>query len=240
MARDARLDGRVALITGASRGIGAAIARRFASEGARPVLAARSVAGLEEVDDEIRSDSDGARSATLVEVDLAEAGAADRLAAAIADRFGRLDILVANAALLGTLGPMHQIDPKEWDRVLAVNLSANFHLIRAFDPVLRAVEAGRAIFVGSGAAQSGHPYWGSYAVSKAGLKTMALSWAAETAKTRLRVNVVDPGSTRTAMRAQALPGEDPAGLKPPDALGDIFVALAAADCSRHGEVVRGY
>ncbi len=240
MARDARLDGRVALITGASRGIGAAIARRFASEGARPVLAARSVAGLEEVDDEIRSDSDGARSATLVEVDLAEAGAADRLAAAIADRFGRLDILVANAALLGTLGPMHQIDPKEWDRVLAVNLSANFHLIRAFDPVLRAVEAGRAIFVGSGAAQSGHPYWGSYAVSKAGLKTMALSWAAETAKTRLRVNVVDPGSTRTAMRAQAFPGEDPAGLKPPDALGDIFVALAAADCSRHGEVVRGY
>ena len=239
MARDARLDGRVALITGASRGIGAAIARRFASEGARPVLAARSVAGLEEVDDEIRSDSDGARSATLVEVDLAEAGAADRLATAIADRFGRLDILVANAALLGTLGPMHQIDPKEWDRVLAVNLSANFHLIRAFDPVLRAVEAGRAIFVGSGAAQSGHPYWGSYAVSKAGLKTMALSWAAETAKTRLRVNVVDPGSTRTAMRAQAFPGEDPAGLKPPDALGDIFVALAAADCSRHGEVVRG-
>ena len=239
MARHARLDGRVALITGAPRGIGAAIARRFASEGARPVLAARSVGGLEEVDDEIRSDSDGARSATLVEVDLAVAGAADRLAAAIADRFGRLDILVANAALLGTLGPMHQIDPKEWDRVLAVNLSANFHLIRAFDPVLRAVEAGRAIFVGSGAAQSGHPYWGSYAVSKAGLKTMALSWAAETAKTRLRVNVVDPGSTRTAMRAQAFPGEDPAGLKPPDALGDIFVALAAADCSRHGEVVRG-
>ena len=240
MARDARLDGRVALITGASRGIGAAIARRFASEGARPVLAARSVGGLEEVDDEIRSDSDGARSATLVEVDLAEAGAADRLAAAIADRFGRLDILVANAALLGTPGPMHQIDPKEWDRVLAINLSANFHLIRAFDPVLRAVEAGRAIFVSSGAAQGGHPYWGSYAVSKAGLETMALSWAAETAKTRLRVNVVDPGSTRTAMRAQAFPGEDPAGLKPPDALGDTFVALAAADCSRHGEVVRGY
>ena len=240
MARDARLDGRVALITGASRGIGAAIARRFASEGARPVLAARSVGGLEEVDDEIRSDSDGARSATRVEVDLAEAGAADRLAAAIADRFGRLDILVANAALLGTPGPMHQIDPKEWDRVLAINLSANFHLIRAFDPVLRAVEAGRAIFVSSGTAQGGHPYWGSYAVSKAGLETMALSWAAETAKTRLRVNVVDPGSTRTAMRAQAFPGEDPAGLKPPDALGDIFVALAAADCSRHGEVVRGY
>ena len=240
MAAPRRLDGRVALITGASRGIGAAIARRFAREGAQPVLAARSVGGLEEVDDAIRTDSGGARSATLVEVDLAEANAADRLAAAIAERFGRLDILVANAALLGTLGPMHQIDPKEWDRVLAVNLSANFHLIRAFDPVLRAVEAGRAIFVSSGAAQGGHAYWGGYAVSKAGLESMALCWAAETAKTRLRVNLVDPGDTRTAMRAAAFPGEDPTSVKPPEALGDIFVTLAAADCDRHGDVVRGY
>ena len=228
MAPTPRLEGRVALITGASRGIGAAIARRFAAEGSTPVLAARSVGGLEEIDDEIRAASGGARSATLVEIDLADAGAAGKLAAAIAERFGRLDILVANAGTLGTLGPMHQIDPKEWDRVLAVNLSANFHLIRAFDPVLRAVEAGRAIFVGSGAARGGHPYWGSYAVSKAGLETMALSWAAETAKTRLRVNVVDPGGTRTAMRAAAYPGEDADRLKPPDALGDIFVALAAA------------
>ena len=240
MAAPPRLDGRVALITGASRGIGAAIARRFASEGARLVLAARSVGGLEEVDDAIRADSGDARSATLVEVDLARAGAADSLAAAIAERFGRLDILVANAALLGTLGPMHQIDPKEWDRVLAVNLSANFHLIRAFDPALRAVEAGRAIFVSSGAARGGHAYWGSYAVSKAGLETMALSWAAETAKTPLRVNLVDPGGTRTAMRAAAFPGENPASVKRPEALGDIFVALAAADCDRHGEVLRGY
>ncbi|MDE0058272.1 MAG: SDR family NAD(P)-dependent oxidoreductase [Defluviicoccus sp.] len=240
MAAPPRLDGRVALITGASRGIGAAIARRFSSEGALPVLAARSVGGLEEVDDAIRAASGGARSATLVEVDLAEASAADRLAAAIAERFGRLDILVANAAQLGTLAPMHQIDPREWDRVLAVNLGANFHLIRALDPALRAVEAGRAIFVGSGAGRLALPYWGSYAVSKAGLETMALAWAAETAKTRLRVNVVDPGGTRTGMRAQAFPGEDPASLKPPDALGDVFVALAAADCERHGEVIRCY
>ena len=240
MAPALRLEGRVALITGASRGIGAAIARRFAAEGARPVLAARGVGGLEEVDDEIRAASGGDRSATLVEIDLADAGAADRLAAAISERFGRLDILVANAGMLGTLGPMHQIDPKEWDRVIAVNLSANFRLIRAFDPVLRAVEAGRAIFVGSGAGRGARPYWGGYAVSKAGQETMALSWAAETARTRLRVNVVDPGGTRTAMRAAAYPGEDPETLKPPDALGDIFVDLAAADCTRHGEVVRAY
>ncbi len=240
MAPAPRLEGRVALITGASRGIGAAVARRFAAEGARLVLAARSTGGLEEVDDQIRAAPGGAGPAALVEVDLAEADAADRLAVAIAGRFGRLDILVANAGTLGTLGPVHQIDPREWERVLAVNLGANFRLIRAFDPILRAVDAGRAIFVGSGAARGAHAYWGGYAASKAGLETMALSWAAETAKTRLRVNIVDPGATRTAMRAAAFPGEDPRTLKPPEALGGIFVSLAAADCTRHGEVVRAY
>ena len=233
-----RLDGRIALITGASRGIGAALARRFAAEGARLVLAARTTGGLEEVDDEIRATHGQDAAPTLVKVDLEAGDDIDRLAAGISQRFGRLDILVANAGLLGTLGPIHQIEPAEWDRVMAVNLNANFRLMRMFDPILRAVDAGRAIFVGSGAAHGKRPYWGSYAVSKAGLEMMAMVWAAETEKTRLRVNVVDPGATRTGMRAIAYPGEDPMTLKPPEALGEVFVELASVSCRRHGEVVR--
>ena len=231
-----RLGGRVALITGASRGIGAAVAKRFAAEGARLVLAARSPGGLEEVDDDIRAALGANAAPTLVVHDLADADGIDRLAAAVAARFGRLDVLVGNAALLGTPGPVHQIAPEEWDRVLAVGLGANWRLIRAFDPALRAAAAGRAIFVGSGAA-SGRAYWGAYAAAKAALRALALTWAAETAKTRLRVNVADPGPTRTAMRAAAFPGEDPATLPAPEALGDLFVDLASPSCRRHGEIV---
>ena len=229
-----RLKGRIALITGASRGIGAAVARRFAAEGARLVLAARTGGGLEEVDDEIRADLGEDAAPTLVKVDLSDGEEIDRLAAAIAERFGRLDILVGNAGL----GPVHQIDPAEWERVLAVNLSANWRLARAFDPALRAVDAGRAIFVGSGASQGKRPYWGTYAVSKVALETMALIWAGETERTRLRINLVNPGATRTAMRAAAFPGEDPRTVKAPDALGDVFVDLASPSCRRHGEVIQ--
>ncbi len=235
-----RLDGRIALITGASRGIGAAVAKRFAAEGARLVLAARTTGGLEEVDDEIRAALGADAAPTLVKVDLSVAEDIDRLAMAISERYGRLDILVGNAGLLGTIGPIHQIEPAEWDRVLAVNLSANWRLVRVFDPILRAVDAGRAIFVGSGAAHGKRAYWGTYAISKAGLEMMALIWAGETEKTRLRVNVIDPGAVRTGMRATAFPGEDPARLKPPDALGEVFVELASPSCRRHGEVVHAY
>ncbi len=233
-----RLAGRVALITGASRGIGEAIARRFAAEGARLVLAARTTGGLEEVDDRIRAACGQDAAPTLVTLDLADDDGIERLAAAVAERFARLDILIGNAGMLGTMTPMHQIEPKEWRQALDVNLTANWRLIRAFDPALRASDAGRAVFVTSGAARGARPYWATYAISKAALETMVLSWAAENARTAMRINLIDPGATRTAMRAEAYPGEDPMTLKLPDDVAGLFVDLAESDCTRHCEVVR--
>jgi NAD(P)-dependent dehydrogenase (short-subunit alcohol dehydrogenase family) len=238
MAGAGRLAGRIALITGASRGIGEAVARRFAAEGAHLVLVARTTGGLEEVDDRIRAESGEDAAPTLVTLDLADENGIDRLAGAIAERFRRLDVLIANAGILGTMTPMHQIDPGEWQRVLDINLSANWRLIRAFDPALRASDAGRAVFLTSGAAHGARPYWAGYAVSKAALESMVLSWAAENAQTAMRINLVDPGATRTAMRAAAYPGEDPMTLKTPDDVAGLFVDLAEPGCSRHGEVVR--
>jgi NAD(P)-dependent dehydrogenase (short-subunit alcohol dehydrogenase family) len=228
-----RLPGRLALITGASRGIGAAVARRFAAEGAHIIAVARTVGALEELDDDIRK-LGGA--ATLVPLDLREFDKVDQMAAALYERFGRVDILVGNAALLGTLTPMQQIRPEEWSRVLDINLTANWRLIRAMDPLLRMSDAGRAIFVTSGVVRGVFPYWGSYAVSKAALEMMVKVWAGEVAKTRLRVNLVDPGVVRTKMRAAAFPGENPEKLRPPEAVTGLFVELAAAECQRHGEV----
>ncbi len=228
------LSGRVALITGASRGIGAAVAVRFAAEGARVVLAARTRGGLEDVDDAIRSGGRGA--ATLLELDLAEPDSADGIGPALANRFGRLDILVANAGYLGELAPIHQFDDDLWSRAMAVNLDANRRLIRGLDPLLRASDAGRAIFVTSD--RIGRPYWGAYAAGKAALEAVALCWAAETRRTGMRINLVDPGATRTRLRSEAYPGEDPATLKAPEAVAGVFVDLAAPDCRRHGEIVR--
>ena len=229
-----RLADKVALITGASRGIGAAVAVRFAQEGAQLVLVARTVGGLEEVDDHVQKA--GGR-ATLVPMDLSEAGKIDQMAASIHQRWGRLDILVGNAALLGTLSPMGHLEPKEWARVLDVNLTANWRLIRAMDPLLRMSDAGRAIFVTSGVARGVFPYWGAYAASKAGLEQMVRTWAGEIAKTDVRVNLLDPGIVRTRMRAQAFPGEDPDKVKPPEAVADAFLELALESCTRHGELV---
>jgi len=232
-----RLAGRIALITGASRGIGAAIARRYAAEGAQVILTARTTAGLEEVDDAIRSASGGANSATLVPLDLREADEIDKLAPAIAQRFGRLDVLVGNAGLLGTMTPLAQIEPAEFAEVMAVNLTANWRLIRALQPLLLASPSGRAIFVTTAAA-GGRAYWGTYAISKTGLEAMARTWAEEMANTKLRINVVDPGATRTAMRAAAYPGEDPMTLPAPDEMVDVFVELAEESCIRNGERLR--
>lgn len=233
-----RLAGRIALITGASRGIGAAVAQRFAAEGAQLVLVARTVGGLEEVDDAVREA--GGRAATLVPLDLREFDKIDQLGASLYERFGRLDVLVGNAAVLGMLSPLGHVAPKVWETTLDINLTANWRLIRSLDPLLRRAEAGRAIFVTSGAAAGAPAYWGPYAASKAALETLVRTYAAEVAKTALRVNLLDPGVVRTALRAQAFPGEDPMTLPAPETVTGAFVELAAADCTRNGELVRAY
>lgn len=228
-----RLAGHRCLITGASRGIGRAVAERFAAEGAELILVGRTQGALEEVDDAIRAA--GGR-ASLVPGDLTEPGIIERMGAAVFERWGRLDVLVGNAAVLGTLTPVPHIDPAVWDQVLGVNLTANFRLIRAFDPLLRAADAGRAVFLTSGVS-GGRAYWGTYAVSKAALEALVRTYAEEVAKTGVRVNLVNPGATRTRMRATAYPGEDPQALKPPEAVADAILALALPNCERNGELV---
>ncbi|PWC52790.1 SDR family NAD(P)-dependent oxidoreductase [Azospirillum sp. TSO22-1] len=230
-----RLAGRYALITGASRGIGAAVAKRFAQEGAHVILTARTVGGLEEVDDAIKQAT--GTNATLVPLDLRKFDQIDALGAAIYERFGRLDIVVGNAGVLETLGPVAQFDPKLWTRILDTNVTANYRLIRSMDRLLRASDAGRAIFVTSGAAKEPYPYWGPYAASKAALEMMVKTYAMEIAKSNLRVNLLDPGIVATKLRLQAFPGEDQAKLRAPEDVTDRFVDLAEPACTRHGEVV---
>jgi len=229
-----RLGGRVALITGASRGLGAAVARRFAAEGAQLVLVARTVGGLEEVDDEVRA---AGGSATLVPLDLTDFDAIDRLGQSLHERFGRLDILVANAAVLGTLSPVGHVSPRDWAQVIGLNLTANWRLIRSLDPLLRASDAGRAIFVTDAVARAPRAFWGAYAASKAGLEALVRVYADETERSSLRVNLLDPGPLRTKLRARAYPGENPENQPAPESVTDLFVMLAEASCRRHGESV---
>jgi NAD(P)-dependent dehydrogenase (short-subunit alcohol dehydrogenase family) len=228
------LDGKIALITGASRGVGAAVAERFAREGAHIVLAARTVGGLEEVDDKVRA---AGGSATLVPVDLRDVIKIDELAAALFDRYGRLDVLVGNAAEFGVFSPLAHIDPATWAEVMDLNLTANWRLIRAMDPLLRTAPAGRAMFVTSGVVRRASAYWGPYAVSKAGLEMLVKIYAGEIATTRVRANLIDPGVVRTRLRARAFPGEDPSRLPPPESVTEAFLALASTECTRNGEVV---
>ena len=229
-----RLEGRIALITGASRGIGAAVAKHFAREGAHVILVARTTSDLEAIDDSVQADGG---TATLVPLDLTEFAAIDQMGAAIAERFDRLDVLVGNAAILGTLSPIWHTDPETWERTFAVNVTANWRLIRAFDPILRASDSGRAIFVTSGVGSRAIPYYGAYAASKAALNRMVETYAAEVTKTKLKVNLIDPGVVRTAMRAQTFPGEDPAGLPPPESVTEAFVRLAGSRVRSHGKIV---
>jgi NAD(P)-dependent dehydrogenase (short-subunit alcohol dehydrogenase family) len=233
-----RLAGRLALITGASRGIGAAVAKRFAAEGAHVILTARTAGALEEVDDAIQKETGS--NATLVPMNLMEFDKIDQLGQAIYDRFGKLDIVVGNAAVLETLGPIATYDPKHWQRIMDTNVTANYRLIRSLDRLLRASDAGRAIFVTSGAAQSPYPYWGPYAASKAALEMIVQTYAMEVAKSNLRVNLVDPGVVRSRLRTQAFPGEDPQTLPPPESVTGPFVDLADPACTRNGEIVKAY
>jgi NAD(P)-dependent dehydrogenase (short-subunit alcohol dehydrogenase family) len=198
------------------------------------VLVARTAGGLEEIDDGIRA---AGGSATLVPMDLRDHEAIDRLGAALFERYGKLDIMVGNAGLLGTLTPIAQVKPAEWAEVLDVNVTANWRLIRIMDPLLRAADAGRAMFVTSTVGHAVRAYWATYAVSKAALEMMVGIYAAELQKTNLRVNLINPGAVRTRMRAKAYPGEDPETLKTPDEITDVFVELAEPACTRHGETV---
>ena len=229
-----RLAGKIALITGASRGIGAAVAERFARESAHLVLAGRTVGGLEETDDRVRA---AGGSATLVPLDLRDFIKIDELAAALYERYGRLDILVGNAGEFGTFSPLGHIDPVLWAEVVDLNLTANWRLIRAMDPLLRAAEHGRAVFVTSAIAREAPPYYGPYAVSKAGLETMVRIYAGEVARTRVRVNLIDPGPLRTRLRARIFPGEDARKLAPPESIDEAFLELVLPECSRNGEIV---
>ncbi len=229
-----RLTGTVALITGASRGIGAAVAERFAAEGAHVVLAARTTGGLEEVDDRIRALGG---SATLVPLDLRDFIKIDELAARLYERYGRLDILVGNAGEFGTFSPLGHIDPKLWGEVIELNLTANWRLIRAMDPLLRASPAGRAIFVTSRLGRDALPYYGPYAVAKAGLETLVRIYAGEIARTPVRANLIDPGIVRTRLRARIFPGEDPERLPSPESVAQAFIDLALPDCAMNGAIV---
>jgi NAD(P)-dependent dehydrogenase (short-subunit alcohol dehydrogenase family) len=230
-----RLAGRLAVITGASRGIGAAVARRFAAEGCQLVLVARTVGGLEAVDDDLRRM--GAPPATLVPLDLPDFPRIDDLGRALFERFGRVDILVANAGVLGALGPVAQAELKVWERAFALNVMANYRLLRSFDLLLRRSDAGRVIVVTDKAARQTTPYWGAYAASKAALETIALTYAAEMKHTPVKINLLDPGVVGTALRAKAFPGEDPCHLPAPETVAEAFVELAEASCQRHGETI---
>lgn len=228
------LQDRIALVTGASRGIGRAAALAFAETGAHVVAVARTQGALEELDDEIRAR--GGAPATLVPLDLKDMAALDRLGAALHERWGKLDVLFGNAGILGDLTPLGHVDPKTWDTLMAVNVTANWRLIRSLDPLLRASDAGRAIFVSSGAAHKCTAYWGPYSVSKAALEALARTYAAETVETPVRVMLVNPGPLRTRMRASAMPGEDPETLRTPDDLAPHIVRLASPEWSETGKL----
>lgn len=224
---EARLQGRICLITGASRGIGAAVAKAFAAEGAQTILVARTQGGLEAVAKEIIAA--GGASPALFPLDLTDDKGIAQLADAINRQFGRLDVLVANAGMLGVLGPLAQSDEKKFSQTINLNLVANYNLIRALDPLLRQSASAAAIFVSAGVARTVTPYWGAYAISKVALEHMAQLYAAETGKTSVKVHIIDPGAARTKLRAEAFPGEPPESQPAPEAITNTFVEMAMAD-----------
>lgn len=231
---DTPLSGRIALVTGASRGIGRAVALGLAKSGAHVILAARSLGALEAVDDEIRA-LGGA--ATLLQLDLKKGDRVDQLGPTIYQRWERLDILIANAGILGPLSPLGHTTDEGFLSTIDINLNANWRLIRTLDPLLKRSDAGRAVFVTSGAASGKYAYWGAYSASKAGLEALVKTWAAELQSTSVKANLINPGATRTQMRAKAFPGEDPATLPAPEDLVPLFLELASPQCERNGGII---
>ena len=228
------MEGRIALVTGASRGIGRAAALALAQAGAHVILVARTVGGLEDADDEIQKIGG---TATLVPMNLRDSDAIDRLGASIYERWGRLDAFLGNAGVLGQLTPLAHLEPKTFQEVMEVNVTANWRLIRSLDPVLRQSEAGRVLFVTSGAARKHTPFWGPYAVSKAALESLALTYAAECEGSKVKVNLFNPGPVRTAMRKKAMPGEDPNSLPAPENLAPHIVEMLSPSYDRNETVI---
>ena len=225
---------RIILITGASRGIGYAAALNLAKQGAHIVATARTQGGLEDLDDAIKADGG---LCTLVPMDLKDYDAIDRLGAALNERFGRIDGLFANAGALGDITPVPHVTPKTWDNVFAVNTTANYRLIRSMDPLLRASDAGRALFVSTSVAQTPRAFWGAYGASKAALETFVSAYAQEVSVTNLKVNLLNPGATRTAMRAKAMPGEDPSTLPAPEELAPLIAEMLSPNYDKTDEIV---
>ena len=227
------LANRIALVTGTSRGIGHAAAIALAKAGAHVVATARTVGGLEELDNSIKA---AGGSATLVPLELRDVEGIARLAAALDERYGRLDVLIGNAALGASNSPLDHFHPNEWDEVIAVNVTANWHLIRFFNPLLRKSDAARAVFLTSGAGTNPRPYRGLYSTSKAALEAMVRTYAGETAATSIKVNLFNPGATRTRMRAAVMPGEDPMTLPTPEEVAATIVPLCLPSCTETGKI----
>lgn len=226
--------GRNVLVTGASRGIGYAVAKAFAERGAHVIALARTQGGLEELDDEITA---GGGRCSLIVADLTDRDLIRKLPEALAERFGRLDVFVANAGVLGDLSPVTDILPKVWDNAFEVNVTANRELLAGLDPLLRASDAGRVIGISSGRAHKYKAFWATYSATKAAFEALLKTYADEMAETKVRTNIIDPGATRTGMRAKAMPGEDPMSIKGPDALNSLILDLSSPEETRNGEVV---
>lgn len=226
-----QFDNKTVLVTGASRGIGYAVSLAFAREGAHVIAVARTEGALEELDDAIKSEGG---SATLVPLDMTDYEGVDRLGAAIFERWGKLDVLIGNAGDLGVISPIGHVQPKDWHKAIDINVNANWRLLRSMDPLLQAADAGRAVFVTSGAAQKCNPFWGPYAVSKAALEALVKTYAAESANTNVRANLLSPGPVRTAMRAKAMPGENPDTLPHPNDVAGLFLEMSRPDFTENG------
>lgn len=229
-----KLDGRLALVTGASRGLGFEVAKHFAQQGAHVIASARTIGGLEALDDAVKADGG---NITLAPLDLSDFAQIDRLAASVYARFRKLDILVGNAAILGPLSPVAHIAPKDWQRVMDINVTANFRLLRAFDAVLRTSPAGRGIFVTGPLNKNGTPFWSAYAAAKSALNCLITAYAAEVKKTPIKVNLVAPVALATNLRVQAFPGEDQSQLKKPREIVERFADLASPNYTRTGEII---